>query len=333
MVAAEDGALIGTFPAASDIIAKALDAADRQKEQPYIKMLAGQYANVSKVLDRRGDVRSCDEILHRMESFDGHTFYRRLRMNGRALTVKEKEREQQRKDKFVEAIRCGRSKSDYSRSEGSRNLRFDSDLISCYRSKVVGREELNRRMAYLLDFEPKSKNLPVKRRIDYTLNNSWGKLWIDVEDYGVARVEFNLIKPVTFFFWLGKLTHADGVLQMSRSGKGYWLPQHLKIYCNGRIFFRSLHRRSTMKWSDFGSSAELSGDSGTRSDIYRGSDSWPPSQHACRRTSTAISMSTTPISTATRAASLPRRRFCAPTTLGSPTSDSSPALTKSAAGL
>ena len=47
---------------------------------------------------------------------------------------------------------------------------------------------------------------------------------------------------------------------MFRSEEGYWLPQNLKIYYNGRIFFSTLHRRSEMKWSDFGSHAEAGGE-------------------------------------------------------------------------
>ena len=76
----------------------------------------------------------------------------------------------------------------------ARNLRFDRELISRYRATLVGREKLNGRMAYLLEFEPKSKKLPVNHRIDYALNNSRGQVWIDAEDYGVARIEFHLMK-------------------------------------------------------------------------------------------------------------------------------------------
>ena len=251
-LSAGDDADLRGLPDSAEIITKALAWADWQQEQPYIKTLTGLYENVTEVLDKRGELKSRDEILHRMESFDGHTFYRRVRINGRALTDSERRQERERRRRFLEDLKRQKLKSDYSRSEGTRHLQFDRDLVSRYRSKVVGREEVNSRTAYLLEFEPKSKRLPVRRRIDYALNHSRGKVWIDTEDYGVARIEFHLIEPVTFFFFLGKLTRADGVLQMVRLENGHWLPQHLKLYYNGRIFFRRLHRRSTMKWSNFG---------------------------------------------------------------------------------
>lgn len=257
---AQDGAPIRDLPTASEVIAKALEWGDWQKEQPYIKTLTGNYENISENLDRHGEVKSREEVFHRMESFDGRAFYRRLRVNGRPLTAKERQEEQKRKNKFVEDVKRDSVRSDYNRSEGSRNIRFDRDLISRYRSKLVGREELNGRMAYLIEFEPKSNKLPIKSRIDHALNKSRGRLWIDTEDYGVARVEFRLIKPVSFFFWLGKLTRADGELQMSRVDEGYWLPQNLKIYYNGRILFHVLHRRAEMKWSDFVPPSQASGE-------------------------------------------------------------------------
>ena len=248
------------LPAAAEIITKALASADWQQEQPYIKTLTGVYENVSEVLDRRGELKSRDEILHRMESFDGHTFYRRVRINGRALTDTERRQERERRRRFLEDLKRNKLRSDYSRSEGARHLQFNRDLVSRYRAKVAGREELNGRMAYLLEFEPKSKRLAVRRRIDYALNHSRGKVWVDTEDYGVARVEFHLMEPVTFFFFLGRLTRADGVLQMVRLENGHWLPQHLKLYYNGRVFFRRLHRRSTMKWSKYGTAAGAGGE-------------------------------------------------------------------------
>ena len=259
-LAAQDRGPVRDLPEASEIIAKALEWGDWQKEQPYIKTLTSTYENISEDLDGRGEVKSREEVLHRMESFDGRAFYRRLRVNGRPLTDKERKREQERKDKFVEGVKRDQLKSDYSRSEGSRNIRFDRNLISRFRAKLVGREEINGRMAYVLDFEPKSKKLPVKSRIDYALNKSRGRIWVDTEDYGVARVEFHLIKPVTFFFWLGKLTRADGELQMTRVDEGYWLPRNLKIYYNGRILFRGLHRRAEMKWSNFVPPSEAGGE-------------------------------------------------------------------------
>ena len=115
-------------------------------------------------------------------------------------------------------------------------------------------EDIRDRPAYVISFEPKSGPLPAKKRMDYALNKSAGRLWIDTETYEIAQLEFELLDRIKLWWgFIGSIKQTRGRLRREPvdGHQGVWLPRRFAIYMNGRILFKTLHRNEKMEWSGF----------------------------------------------------------------------------------
>ncbi len=235
------------LPSVNQIIERALERARWLKEQKieekyaFSEVVRAEKLNSDKSVKERGRSR------YEVYPVEGVLFRRLVEKNGRQLSAEEVEREDQKERDLREPVgRGGKLKEDENRIE------FNQELTSRFRAEVVSRELLHGRPTYVLRFEPKSDRLPVRRRIDYALNKSAGRMMIDEETYEVARVEFHLIKPVRLWWGLlGKLREAEGSLERRPVTDCYWAPTELKTYVYGRILFSSFHRRRETQWGGY----------------------------------------------------------------------------------
>lgn len=235
------------LPPLEEIIQKALARAEWQKKLDLSRASVAELIKVTERLDDEGATESKEEIVFRESLHEGHYFHEKILVNGRKLTAKEANDEKARKEKFLREIERNRGNETY-KPKGDR-VEFNRELVERYQAKLAGRETVHGREAYVIEFEPRRGKLPVRRRIDYALNKSNGRVWIDTEDYGVARVEFHLLEPVHLWYGiLGNVTVADGLVETIRNEEGFWLPREIKIYMDGRILLKSLHHRSQRKW-------------------------------------------------------------------------------------
>ena len=63
----------------------------------------------------------------------------------------------------------------------------------------------------------------MRRQIDNALNNSTGRIWVSQDDYGVARVEFEMAQSVRFWGGiLGTLRNTVGRLEFVRVAANVW---------------------------------------------------------------------------------------------------------------
>ena len=244
------------LPSAKELIERALERANWLKEQKVEEKYSFSEVVLAEKLNPDKSVKESDRSRYEVYPIEGVLFRRLVKRNGQPLSPEQIEWEDQKERDLKEQIKRGeRPKGDENRIE------FNADLISRFRAEVVSRELLNGRSTYVLRFEPKSNQLPVRRRIDYALNKSAGHMMIDEETYEVARVEFHLIRPVRLWWgFLGKLREAEGSLDRKPATDGYWAPTELKTYVYGRIFFSSFHRRRQTEWGDYRRRVERDGE-------------------------------------------------------------------------
>ena len=235
------------LPSAKELIELALERANWLKEQKIEERYTFSEVVLAEQLRPDKTIKEREESRYKVYPVEGVLFRRLVEKNGRPLSPEEVEWENQKERDLREQLQRGeRPKEDENRIE------FNKDLISRFRAEVVSRELLNGRSTYVLRFVPKSNRLPARRRIDYALNKSAGRMMIDEETYEVARVEFHLIKPVGLWWGLlGKLREAEGSLERKPATDGYWAPTELKTYVYGRVLFNSFHRRRQTEWGDY----------------------------------------------------------------------------------
>lgn len=243
-------ALLGAdaLPSAGEVIGKALARAKWQKEQGLEAAFHHRYRNRRTKFDSSGKPASTEERLYRVCPMEGEPYYELIEVDGKAPNANEREKERKRQKEFREE----RAKRARGEKTGDERVAFDKDLIDRYTSTVERIAELNGRRTYVLRFEPREGDLPIRKRIDHALNNSAGRLWIDAEEFGVARVEFDLLRPVKFWGGLiGAIRDMEGRLDFTRLEGGVWHPRHMEVQMKGRVLWNSLDQKMLMDWFDF----------------------------------------------------------------------------------
>ena len=242
-------------PSEKEILSRALERGLANDERRVESLYSFRHLRIREKLDKEARPTRIEERLYQVMPIGNVRYERLLEKDGKPLSKKEQEDERRKEDKFRRRLeREGNNgKSD------DNEVRFNRDLVDRYRFRVEGTEELKGREVYRLSFEPKSRKLPVRRKIDRALNNSRGSVWLDKESYEIVRVEFELIRP-TRIWWgiLGSISRVDGMLDRKEGEDGVWFPSYFRLYLKGRILFRSLHSRMESHWSDFVPVAERS---------------------------------------------------------------------------
>lgn len=252
------------LPTAREIMDRVVERARWvQEHKPALRYAYAQHLTIEK-LDDAGAVKEREERVYELTRVDGEPFLRLVSKNGRPPTAKELEEEQKRLKEFRKRLEERRRKP----KPEDEGFRFDAELVSKYRAEVLGREAVNGRNAWVLRFEPKSRDLPVRKRIDRLTNKLTGKLWIDDQDYEIVKAEGRLIEPARVGLGLiANFQKLDFSVEMVRLDDSTWLPQRLDALLLGRVIFSTTHQRQKIRWRDFRKTpAESAQKSGTPQD-------------------------------------------------------------------
>ena len=198
-------------------------------------------------LEDDGTIREHEERLYRVERIEGEPFLRLVQKNGQPPTGKDLEDEKKREREFRKRL-AERRKG----KPDDEAFHFDKDLIGKYRGEVLGREIVNGRPAYIVRFEPKSDDLPVRKRMDRLTNKLAGKLWIDEKDYEIVKAEGRLVGPAKVGWGIvANFQRLDFAFEQVRMDDDTWLPLRLDARLEGRVVFTTLNQRQRIRWKDF----------------------------------------------------------------------------------
>ena len=253
LVAANDSAGPKTLPPASEIIAKAVAWAKWHREQKFYTQWSFDHVNRVHHLDDAELVQSHDTRGYRGYPLRGEQFYEWVLNNGEPLSPSDLSNERKRREKFIaQAVKKAAGEAGEEDGEDEPDFAFNEELVSRYRSEVVGTEEIDGRTAYVLQFVPKNESLPVRRRMDHALNKSRGRLWIDTGEFVVLRVEFELLEPVKLWAGLlGSISRLSGYLALTELGGGAWHYKEAEFRLKGRVLIKSFHEDRRLEWMNF----------------------------------------------------------------------------------
>jgi hypothetical protein len=109
-----------------------------------------------------------------------------------------------------------------------------TNLVSRFQVTLAGREMVNGRSSFILDFVPR-KNLPVHSYKDNFINKAAGRVWVDESDYAIAKADVHLTQQVNV---LGGLLGAVWKFTYSfdrvRTPEGLWFSRHVDWHLEGR---------------------------------------------------------------------------------------------------
>lgn len=244
---------ITDYPRAYEIVNRAIALSEKQHELNVEAMFESRVLSSVQSLDANGEVTKTAITKHRQYPLKGALFDELIEKDGRPLNEKELRDEEKRRREFIreveERIECG----DDPQPEKDPGIRFNQELMSRYRVEVVGTEIVRGHPCWMIAFEPKEGDLPVRNRMDLALNQCTGMLWISQDDYGVARLKFTLDKP--FKYWGGLLAvirNTDGRLENIRVGPDIWLPASFELKLDFKVMMiKNIRRLMTIRWTDY----------------------------------------------------------------------------------
>ena len=233
-----------------EIVDRAIARAEAQED--VVAQFESMMLSIVESLDGKGSVKKEEKAVYRRYPILGAVYDEMIEKDGRPLTEKELAKEKKQKDKFVREVEKRTARGEPPQPEDNERVSLDQEFFSRYRLELIAEETVRGHTCWVVYMEPREGTLPVRRRIDHALNNSTGKLWITQDDYGLARVEFEMQKP--FRYWGGlvaMIRNTVGKLNFEPVEPDLWMPADFIIELDLRIFFKNIRRRITMSWSDY----------------------------------------------------------------------------------
>jgi len=242
----DDGPTMVPLPMVDDVIERALAQADRSREQNVGGSFTFRIERLTEKLDGDDRVKGSESLVYEVAPIEGTPFARMILKNGEPIDQKEQRAQAKKERKFREALAAGETSDDRD------DVEFNSELMERYMTSIEGVTEDEGRPCWVLAFRPRAGKLPKRRRIDHALNASTGRILIDIASDEIVAFEFELLRKVRIWGGLiGSVSQATGRLARSEIAPGLWYPTSFDLSLNGRILFRSLHQRMTIRWLDF----------------------------------------------------------------------------------
>jgi hypothetical protein len=216
---------------ASEIVQKTV-ARGQQDQQGSIPDFIYRKLTVTDELDTAGKVKQHREKLYEVSYRDGLSHSRLLQVNGHAPS--ESDLKQQSDNEMSVRQLTGESKP----AKGDNRENFlTAGLAARFDFTLIGTTNLNGRAAYQIVFQPKNPQLPVHHMVDRLLNQLSGTLWIDTEEFEMARAEISLRSEVNLLGGIiGSLKKLDYTLERTRVADGVWF----STLANGDFLGRKL---------------------------------------------------------------------------------------------
>ncbi len=189
-----------------------VEAASKQPGYTYTK------CTVTEELDASGNVRERKEKVYRVVFQNGSTYLRLLEVNGHAPANVDLKK-QSENDLNVRQL-LGQSKP--ATGQSADNF-LTPELVARFDFELIGQTPLNGRMAYQISFKPKNPEPPEHHLVDKLLNRLSGTIWIDSQEFEVAKADVQLRSEVNLLGGVaGSLKKLAYTITRTRVADGLW---------------------------------------------------------------------------------------------------------------
>lgn len=196
-------------------------------------------------LDKNGKVKEHSDRGYQKVEVEGVPYRRWIAKDGKPLSGDDIRQQHDDEQKFLEEAK--KKKKD----AGDGDVKLDDQFLSNFHFDVIGREMINGRPAYVITVLPKSRNLPARNTGEKLFTHMQGKVWVDVQDLGMARADLHLTEPVTFYGILGSVRQLDLELSRVFVDNSVWLPESTKFSLEARKLLTATKIRQSSQYSDF----------------------------------------------------------------------------------
>lgn len=201
-------------------------------------------------LDDDGRVKEHADTVREPVLIGDKVYMRLVSRNGSPPTGKYLDREKEREAKFREQTKKPQKKEDD-------EVKFDRELLSRFNVAILGEEAVGGRPAWLINVLPKPGDKPERVKLERVLNRLSGKIWIDEQDYTIAKVDLALTEPVSFYAFVGKLRSLTLKSEQRPVRDGVWAPVHMDIAVDARAMWKSVHFHEVSDCTGYKTKSEL----------------------------------------------------------------------------
>lgn len=232
-------------PSAEQIINKAIEKS-RQSEA---KLAAEQYTftkvTETEKIDDKGRCKERKKTLHEMFLKFGCLIKKRVAPPGETVAQAKKTEVEENS----EPLKLGKVKAT---TRGDYINILTPELIGKYVFTLVDRLSINGRPAFVVAFQPKQKDLPGKELAEKVMNQAKGKLWIDAEEFELAKAQVHVDSEIPVGGGLlGSLKRAAFLLERTRLANGVWFDRSTKTDYEARKLTESTRVITRSESSNF----------------------------------------------------------------------------------
>lgn len=238
-------------PSPAELLTNLLARAALVSTQGYRTQFTFTKVRVTEELDSKGKVTEKQESAFEVVPVNGRLFSRLVSENGKPATAKQRKAEEERERKLRAAAppdpAAGKSPAN-----SKRDYSVSPELLERFTFATTGREIVNGRDSWVLTFEPRSADLPVRKTADRFLNKVAGKVWIDAAEHEIARIEVRLTDRVDLVAGIiASLKKFDMRFEQRRLESGAWFNTLTEASIEARQLVMNKRVHFTEKSGDF----------------------------------------------------------------------------------
>ena len=220
-------------PLPAQIMGKALQRAQRLESDLVRPDYVYTKLSITEELDDKGRVKERRQKRYQVLFHSGLSYLKLMKVEGENLSAAELRKQEDHE--LAERQKLTQTK--FAKGDNRENF-LTPELVAKYRFTLIGSECVHGRPAYELKFEPKAPDLPVKQVMDRLLNHLSGTVWIDEEEFEIAKAEIHLDSEVTLWHGvLASLKRFTLSLERTRIDDGVWFNRAITGDFEGRRLF------------------------------------------------------------------------------------------------
>lgn len=202
---------------ADQIIQKAVARAQNPAAKPGKGAYTYTKLTVMEELDSAGKVKEHKEKVYQVNFRDGATYAKLVEVNGHAPGQADLKKQAENESN---AKQMTESKS--KKCENSEDF-LKPEIVERFDFRLLGQTNFNGRATYLVAFQPKNAAPPSRHMVDRLLDRISGMVWIDAEEFEIARAELQLGSEVNLLGGVvGSLKKLAYTMTCTRIDDGLW---------------------------------------------------------------------------------------------------------------
>ena len=226
------------LPDAREVMRRSLEAGERNAE------LARRYVysqrSEDRELDSNGKAKPGQSKTYEVVMIEGRPARKLVARDDKPLTSDDVKKQREHLDKIA-AERRGESPRDKEKRMASaeeartREKAFNREVLTAFNFRIVGEERLNGRDVWIVEGTPRPGYRPKEMKAQI-LPHVKGKVWIDKEDYGWAKVDAEVLDDFSFGVVLARMDKGSRFyFEQSRETDEVWLPKKNIIQAAARV--------------------------------------------------------------------------------------------------